>query len=526
MTATQAATHAAIPPHLRSLAAAVEHWCDERPEQSAVRLGADQGLSYRQLRTRGRQVAHGLAAAGLGPTGRVAFIGKAATTWAEVFVAASYQRAAAAPLNWRLSPREMAEIIADVEPVAVIVEPEFLPLLGHPAADDAQPRIHFQDGTMVNFERWLEQQKSTPISLSQGLEDTALLIYTSGTSGRAKGVKISNRAIAANTLLPAPWRINPGETVMVPAPLFHASGSGWLTYCLQTGSPVWFLTEIEPEMVIDMFASGKIHHALTVPAIVQMLLAHPSAAERSYDTLTTLIYGGSPMAPVTAEQAAAVFGCGIVQSYGMTETWGPITFLNQADHRTGGARLASAGRPAEGIEVGVFDPTTLEPVAVGETGEVWVKTPLSFSGYRNQPDETAAAHHDGWFRTGDIGYFDDGGYLFLCDRLKDMIVSGGENVYPIEVENVLMTHPGVAEVAVIGVPDERWGETVKALVVPRPGMEVTPAALLEYARSSLARYKCPTSIEFLELLPRNPSGKILKRELRAPYWQDQGRAIG
>jgi long-chain acyl-CoA synthetase len=225
----------------------------------------------------------------------------------------------------------------------------------------------------------------------------------------------------------------------------------------------------------------------------------------------------------------AAFGCGFCQVYGMTETTGAITSLAFEDHDPDGPRrglLRSAGRPLNAVDIRIVDPDTGKEAELGEVGEVQTRSAYNMAGYWGKPEETAATFDDdGWLRTGDAGYFDSDGYLYLHDRIKDMIVSGGENIYPAEVENVLLSHPSVVDAAVIGVPDDKWGETVKAIVVLAPGTDEDEDALIAHCRASLAHYKCPTSVDWSEALPRNPSGKILKRELRAPYWAQEERAI-
>jgi acyl-CoA synthetase (AMP-forming)/AMP-acid ligase II len=225
----------------------------------------------------------------------------------------------------------------------------------------------------------------------------------------------------------------------------------------------------------------------------------------------------------------AAFGCGFNQVYGMTETTGAITALRAEDHDPEGPRhhlLRSAGQPHPGVEIRIVDPDTGRDAPLGDVGEVWTRSAYNMAGYWGKPEETAATvNAEGWLRTGDAAYFDAAGYLYLHDRMKDMIVSGGENVYPAEVENVLLSHPAIADAAVIGVPDDRWGETVKAIVVPAPEATVDQAEIIAHCRAQLAGYKCPTSVDSVEALPRNPSGKILKRELRDPYWVGKARHI-
>lgn len=513
--------------HHRSIGRMLQYWSQERPNSPGIAVEGVAERTFAEWYRRSSRLATGFA--GLRPEGiggrGVGFAGKNAVTWGEVLAAASLTRAFAVPLNWRLSHREMQEIVADAGLDAIVVEAEFMPLMGHPVPEDGRPRLLVPGAPPQDFERWLAQCSADPVEPQSDPDDVALVVYTSGTSGRPKGVQLSNRAIAANLASGPPWQIHPGDVVMVPAPNFHISGTGWTFYCLGLGAGSHHVLEVRPELVLRVLAGGRVNHALTVPAVVQMLVGHEDARKSTYKGLRTLIYGGSPMSPTVAVVAQEVFDCDLMQGYGMTETCGPITTLDADDHRSGGERLASAGRPVSGVEMGVFDPVTGERAPVRTTGEVWTRSEMLLTGYRNQPDELAAVlRPDGWFRTGDAGYLDEDGYLFLCDRVKDMIITGGENVYPVEVENVLMSHPGVRDAAVIGVPHERWGETVKAVVV-QSGAATDVDELIAYCRERLAHYKCPTSVDVVPELPRNPSGKLLKRELRRPFWEGRGRGI-
>lgn len=513
--------------HHGSIGQMLKHWAATTPGSPGIAVEGVAAHTFADWYRRSSQLAAGFIV--LGPAGErqggFGFVGKSAVLWGEVMAAASLARGFAAPLNWRLSQPEMLDIIADAGLDVIVAEAEFLPLLGHAEPDDGRPRILIPGAEPQDFEQWLAQWSADPAESQAEPEDIALVVYTSGTSGRPKGVQLPNRAIRANLASEPPWDIEPGEVVMVPAPNFHVSGTGWIFYCLGRGAGSHHVLDIRPELVLQVLASGRVQHALTVPAIVQMLVEHEDAQKSAYPALCTLIYGGSPMSPTIADRAQSVFGCDLVQAYGMTETCGPITFLDAEDHRVGGARLASAGRPTASVEMGIFDPVTGDRAATGTTGEVWTRSDMLLSGYLNQPDELAAVlTPEGWFRTGDAGHLDKDGYLFLSDRVKDMIVSGGENVYPVEVENVLISHPAVRTVAVIGVPHPRWGETVKAIVVPA-GADADPAALIAFCRERLAHYKCPTSVDIVEDIPRTPSGKILKRDLRRPFWDGHERGI-
>jgi long-chain acyl-CoA synthetase len=277
----------------------------------------------------------------------------------------------------------------------------------------------------------------------------------------------------------------------------------------------------EAEAVLATLEQCRVTNAVFVPTMLQTLADVPGAARRDFSALRSIAYGASPITTTVLKAALRTFRCSLFGIYGLTETTGAITQLDPADHNPDGAReglLRSAGRPYPWVQMRIADPATGAPLPPRHVGEIWLRAPNVMRGYFNRPDETSAAlSRDGWLRTGDGGYVDEAGYLFLTDRIKDMIVSGGENVYPIEVEEALSQHPDVLEVAVIGVPDERWGETVKALIVRRPGSEADADELLAFTRARLAGYKLPRSFEFVDELPRTPTGKVLKRQLRERY---------
>jgi long-chain acyl-CoA synthetase len=289
------------------------------------------------------------------------------------------------------------------------------------------------------------------------------------------------------------------------------------------------LRDVDPAGVLETISSEGITHAFMVPAVIQMLLQAPEIENADFASLSHLVYGASPIAAAVLERALAVMGCDFIQLYGLTETTGAITQLEPEDHDPVGrpGLLRSCGRPYPWVELRIVDPDTGHDVTTGHVGELWTRGPQNMAGYWDNPAATLAVMDaDGWLRTGDAGYLDDDGFVYLHDRVKDMIVTGGENVYPAEVENALMRHPDVADVAVFGVPDQRWGEAVKAAVVLAGGASVGAEELMSFCRQHLAGYKCPKSIDFATSLPRNPSGKLLKRELRAPYWEGSQRQVG
>jgi acyl-CoA synthetase (AMP-forming)/AMP-acid ligase II len=365
------------------------------------------------------------------------------------------------------------------------------------------------------------------------LEDDALQLYTSGTTGRPKGAVmthgsiLSSRNDAGADVEMRKWQ-EPveGDVTLLAMPCFHISGTGTGIGTMVAGTNSIVLPEYDPTQALDLIENYNISKIFLVPAAIQILLNHPRVHEVDFSRLQYVTYGASPIPLELMRQAMDVLGCGFVQMYGMTETSGTIVALDPEDHvPEGSPRMRSVGTPLPGVEVKIIDEKG-EMVPTGTVGEIATRSSKNMSRYWNNDAATAdTIDAEGWLRTGDAGYLDEDGYLYIHDRVKDMIISGGENVYPAEVENAIYAHPKVADVAVIGVPHEKWGEAVKACVVVKDGAELTEADVIAHSREHIAGYKCPKSVDFIPALPRNPSGKILRRELRAPYWEGKDRAV-
>jgi acyl-CoA synthetase (AMP-forming)/AMP-acid ligase II len=313
-----------------------------------------------------------------------------------------------------------------------------------------------------------------------------------------------------------------GGRSMICLPLFHIGGTIWATWAMQTGSTVVIVREPLPDVLLATMVEQRIESTLLVPTLMLLMTELPAARTADFSALKLITYGTAPISPDLLRRAIETFKCRFTQLYGLTETTGPFTTLPHEQHV--GDRLLSCGRPMLGGRVRIVDSEGRE-LPPYEVGEILYQGENLMTGYWGRPDATAQAIRDGWFHTGDAGYVDEEGFIFLKDRIKDVIISGGENVYPAEVEAILMSHPEVLECAVIGVPDAKWGETVKAVVVRRQGAALSEAALVEWSRDKLAGFKRPSSIDFIATLPRNAAGKLLKRTLREPYWAGHTRRI-
>ena len=435
-------------------------------------------------------------------------------------------------INWRLTPAEIAYTINDARAKVLFVGADFLETI-------AELKESLTTVTQIvaigkrsgwqSYDSWLGLPSAPdPLHPVQD-QDICLQLYTSGTTGVPKGVLITNAnlfSLLGN--VQANWQFDPSSINLVCMPLFHIAGCEWALAGMKAGATSVLVHDFNPEQMLDLMQIERITNALFVPAMLGFMTRISGAEDRRFPTLRSIVYGASPITNETLLAAMRVFKCDFVQLYGMTETTGAITELAASDHDPIGPRarlLRSAGRPFPWVELRIVSARECD-CAIGEVGELWTRSPQNMQGYWNKPDETRATiTADGWLKTGDAGYRDENGYVFLTDRVKDMIVSGGENIYPAEIENVLADHPAIDEVAVIGVPDEKWGETVKAIVVQKTTRQVSAAEIIAYGKAHLAGYKCPTSIDFVDSLPRNPSGKVLKKNLRAPYWAQMGRRI-
>ncbi|MDD3444112.1 MAG: fatty acid--CoA ligase [Zavarzinia sp.] len=489
--------------------------------------------TYARWNDRCSQVANALLRDGAGPGARVVFLAKNSDWYYETYVGATKANAVVVAINWRLAGPEIVYIVNDAEAEVLMVGPEFLPLLETILPE--MPRVRRiivmgeGRGDWIGYEDWLRGASATDPMLPTGSDDVAIQLYTSGTTGHPKGVMLTNGNVleamkAAERGTYGVWA--PGaERLIMCMPNFHVAGSNWGMFGLTVGATIHVLPEVDPARILALIEREKITRALFVPAVVLLLVQHPAAKTTDVSSLRTILYGASPIPLDLLRVAMKVFSAEFVQGYGLTETCGATICLPPADHDpAGNPRMRSCGRPLPDVEVRIVDPLGKEMPA-GEVGEIVIRSGLNMIGYWRRPEDTKKTLVDGWLHTGDAGYMDADGYVYIHDRVKDMIVSGAENIYPAEVESALFGHPAIADVAVIGVPDEKWGEAVKAVVVLKPESDADPADIIAFARQRIAAYKAPKTVDFVEALPRNASGKLLKRELRKPYWEGRDRQV-
>jgi acyl-CoA synthetase (AMP-forming)/AMP-acid ligase II len=459
------------------------------PDRTCVREGA-RALSFREVDARADRLAAGLQGRGVKPGDRVAILAFNELEYLEIQVGVQRAHAILVPLNYRLSVPELVHIMGKCGARVLIYGPGLAE-----AAQELDVAMLFRlgaEGRGEPYDDLLDEADPGPPD-QQGLDPAAPvnILYTSGTTGRPKGAVLTNLGFfARSAALALDIAAPPGSVFLQTLPMFHI------------------------EAVVEMLHTHAVTHVLLVPATINVINHHPGIDEERFPHLEMVIYGASPIAPEVLRRALTVFGCGFFQLYGMTETCACSILRPDAhDPELRAGLLASAGTDALTFETLVVDVED-RPCPVGTVGEIVTRGPAVMSGYWDDPEESAAALRGGWMHTGDLGYRSEDGYLYVTDRLKDMIITGGENVYPREIEDVLFAHEAVREAAVIGVPDEEWGERVHAIVVRQPGGTISEDDLIAYCRVHLARYKCPKSVEFAAALPKNATGKILKKELR------------
>jgi long-chain acyl-CoA synthetase len=504
----------------------------------------DRSVSYEELDRAADQVAAGLTRLGLAGGGRVAYVGRNSIAAVELMLGAARAGVVTTVVNWRLHPVELSYVIDDFEPGLIVTTGEFADTLAALPESAGAALLVVSDGSggggaAPDWDEWRSFHAAEyPDPPEHSDCDVVLQLYTSGTTGRPKGAMLTRRSLGAcipDTV--SVWELDPTSVVLSVLPMFHIAGAGTMLGALWAGSRLVIDNDAGAEHMLGVIESERVTNLVLASVLLQTLVEAQKTVCADLSSLRTVSYGAAPITGQVLQAAIDSFGCRIVQAYGLTETAGVLCVLDAQDHSFDPhgpppavarsiKRLRSCGRPRPGVELRIVDIQSGEVLPPGGVGEVQARSARLMGGYWKRPDDTAEVLvADGWFRTGDVGELDADGYLFLRDRLRDTIISGGENIYPAEVEDALQWHPDVVEVAVVGVPDDRWGESPRAVVVRAAGSYLTDEELIRFARSRLAAYKCPSGVDFVDALPRNATGKVLRRELREPYWTGRDRRV-
>ncbi|KAF0119810.1 MAG: acyl-CoA synthetase (AMP-forming)/AMP-acid ligase II [bacterium] len=504
------------------------------PDKTAV-IFKDKRCSYRELNDRVKRLANGLKAKGIEKGDKVGLLEHPCPQYIELYIAIPKIGAVLTPLNCRLAGRELEFIINDAEVKMLIMGEEFVDIVRSIRSNLKTVDSFFCLGKSMSdmgaYEDMIEKYSTDAPHVDIEDEDVAVQMYTSGTTGRPKGVLLTHK----NLILMYMSRIidlklDQNDVFLSSLPFFHTAAE-YALITLYIGGALVIHSSFDPGRFLEAIEKERVTVTGGVPAMVNFLLQHMEKHPRDYDfsSLRIFAYGAAPMPVTLARRTIETFKCDIYQSYGITEASPGVTLLRPEDHVLDGSdekarRLASCGKEIFNVEVRVVDGEGVD-VRHGEVGEIIVRSDSVMKGYWKLPKETAETIRDGWLHTGDMGTVDEKGYIFIVDRRKDMIISGGENIYPREVEEVLYTHTAILEAAVIGIPDEKWGESVKAFVVLKEGKKVSEDEIIDFCKKNMASYKKPKSVEFVDALPRNPVGKVLKKELREKYWKGYGRRV-
>ncbi|GAA3759066.1 fatty acid--CoA ligase [Plantactinospora mayteni] len=476
----------------------------------------DRSVTFAALDARASAFAAAAVQAGLVPGDRVLLLMPNGPETFELLIGCARAGLVAVPVNWRLAPAEARAVARDAQARAVVADPSLSDLLSS-VTDGRDLRLCLRLGE--EYDRWLSRPRRAVAPVAGDPETVVLQVYTSGTSGRPKGVLITDRNLDAKVPQVTPlWGLTADSMSLLATPLFHVGALSWGLTGLYAGATTVLAGDASPATLLRHLVEDRISHTFLVPAMITRL-CEAAESDATFPDLRAIVYGAAPITPEAQSAALHTFGPVLHHVYGMSETTGAFTEMPaDPDLPADSPLLRSAGRPYPWVELEIRDPETGASVPTGEYGEVWTRSAQNTPGYFRLPEETRTLlTDDGWLRTGDGGRLDAEGRLFLTDRVKDMVITGGENVYPEEVEEVLRRHPGVAEVAVFGVADARWGEAVAAAVVPRPDCVPTPEELVAFTDGLLAGYKRPRTVVVVDALPRNPTGKILRRRLQEQY---------
>jgi acyl-CoA synthetase (AMP-forming)/AMP-acid ligase II len=505
---------------IKTLGDIPRHYARTTPDAMAL-LDSRGPTTFEELDTRSNRIANMLLGLNIADGARIAFLGKNTTRYFEILFGINKVGAALLPLNWRLAAPEVEEILRESTPEVLIVDREFMDAAVKAlAAAGLRVRVIEFDSTQrgsTELDILMEAASDVDPAVEVGPWRTAVLMYTSGTTGKPKGAQLSHQGYLYLRLcehLEPAFGYAPDDLMLTVMPLFHAMGVGLSLQALYNGVPVAVYSMPRPAQLIELIARDRPTVVPLVPTVIQMLLDDPNAANADYSSVRLIIYAGSSIGLNLLRRALSEMTCDFTSFYGATETSAGVTFLLPDDHRQRNEeRLQSCGRPLPLIDIKVTDPNGCE-LPPGEVGEFLIRSPSLITGYFNQPEATASAFRDGWYRSGDCGYRDSEGLFYLVDRIKDMIVTGGSNVYSTEVEQAVLQLDGVSTCAVVGLPDDKWGEQVVAVVVPEPGADLSEQGIIAHCRALIAGYKVPKQVRFVTSLPLTASNKVLKRALR------------
>jgi len=497
----------------------------------------DRRITYRQFNARVNRLANAFRRLGLRQGENVAILQYNYPETYESLFACFKNGLGAVPINFRLHPKEFAFIIEHSESKAVILTPEFNESIL--SVRDRIPKVQYliategAQGELLDYASLLKVESDEFSDADVSPDDLAWMFYTSGTTGMPKGAMLTHRNLLAMTMNfyadIAPG-FTPKDVILHAAPLSHGSGLYGLPNIGKGATNIILATKsFDPEVVCQTIEKHRVTNMFVAPTMIKMLIDHPAVDHFDISSLRSLNYGGASMLVEDLKKAIEKLGPCLVQLFGQGESPMTISYLPHWAHKPFGSpeeinRLASAGFARTDVEVKIFDELD-KPLPTGQIGEIVTRSDLVMKGYWRNPEATADTIKNGWLHTGDVGYLDENSYLFIMDRSKDMIISGGENIYPREIEEVLVQHPAVREVSVIGVPDPKWGEAIKAVVSLNPGKSATEQELIGFCKDNIASYKKPKSVDFIDELPKSNYGKILKRELREAYWQNSKRKV-
>lgn len=513
----------------QTLCDALQHWRSERPDAIAF-YDQERPLTFAAFGRAVDQICNGLQRLNLAPASRVVQIAAdQGASYALLFACARLGHVFC-PLNPRLETTELWYAVSHSQaPVVFADSDSYRRLQRKLTGAEADPTMILLDGSPAAS---FADLAPLPVCAEEGVtvgEQACVQLYTSGTTGRPKGVVLAERSFFR---LPNLMRdqgdvwmdLTSNDRLLLSLPIFHIGGMWWAVQGFVAGATGVLLPRFAGGAALAAVKQLGVTHLAMVPAMLQLTLAEPACLDTDFSKVRALLYGGSPMDPTLLQRAQACLNCDFFQIYGMTETGNMAVCLRPEDHEPGRSPHLSAGRALPGVQLQIRDQGGAL-VAPGDVGEVWIHSPSVMLGYYRDAAANAETLCDGWVRSGDAGFLDEDGFLTICDRYKDMIIYAGENLFPAEIEAVLLQHGAVAEAAVIGVPDPRWGETVKAFVVQQADATLSKRDLIAFATKHLADFKVPKSISFVESLPRNAAGKLLKRTLRAPFWADQLRQV-